>query len=495
MPDRNFYNPDGFKENFEPDPQQELGPDEFAMDGYQMTDPLDQDVEQILRETREAFTEEQQAAEDAQPYGGEFRDQEYRDTFDEGFEQAFQSPETTSDGNVTPAPQEKKRRRRPRRKPIKRKGTGLFGIPHFITSLVLATMVVAAGLVFARILWLWADDVLALTKKEREVTVTIYDTDTMEDISRKLAEAGLVRYPKLFNMYCDLTASREKISSGEFILNEMYDYHALINGMSGYSNRKVVQVMIPEGYECRQIYELLEKNGVCTVEELETAAQEGDLSDYRFLVDVDRNGPYCLEGFLFPDTYDFYVSDDPERVLRKMLNNFEYRFDEDMVNDIQLLNQWMAEKLSSYGYDETYIQEHYLDIRDVVTIASMIERETAGSGESATIASVIYNRLCDPDYLFLNIDATIQYALGERKANLTTEDTQIDSPYNTYKNPGLPVGPISNPGLNSLKAALHPEDTSYYFYALDVDGTHHFTHNYQEHQEFLNSLSEDDDGE
>lgn len=495
MSDRNFYNPDGFGENFEPDPRQELGPDEFAMDAHNMTDPMDRDVDQILREAKKSLSEDTESADGTPPYDGEFRDQEYRDTFDEGFEQAFQDPAGVPSDVTVPVPRRRRRRKRPRRKPIKRKGTGLFGIPHFITTLVLAAMVLVVGITFARILWLWADDVLALTKQEREATVIICDTDTMEAISQKLADAGLVRYPELFNMYCDLTAAREKISAGEFVLNEMYDYHALINGMSGYSNRKEVQVMIPEGYECRQIFELLEKNGVCTVEELETAAQEGELGEYWFLEGLERDGPYCLEGFLFPDTYDFYVSDDPDRVLRKLLNNFEYRFDEDMMEDIALLNQRIGEKLASYGYEESYIQSNYLSVHDVVIIASMIERETAGSGESDIISSVIYNRLCDPDYPYLNIDATIQYALGERKANLSLEDLEIDSPYNTYKNPGLPIGPISNPGLNSLKAALYPEDTDYFYYALDVDGTHHFTSTYNEHQEFLASLEQDDDNE
>ena len=496
MPDHDFYAPGGFGENMEPDPRQELGPDELAMDAHNMTDPMDQGVDRILREAKETLSQDLPGHETQEPvpYDGEFRDQEYRDAFDEGFEQAFQEPSESDGSEQEPALRSSGKRRRPRRKPIKKKGSGLFGIPHFITTLVLAAMVLAAGITFARILWLWADDVLALTKKEREATVVIYDTDTMEDISRKLADAGLIRYPKLFNKYCDLTAAREKISAGQFILNEMYDYHALIDGMSGYSNREEVEVMIPEGYECRQIFELLEKNGVCTVEALETAAQEGDLEGYWFLKDVSRDGPYCLEGFLFPDTYEFYVTDNPERVLRKMLNNFEYRFNEDMEADITGLNMWLAEKLADNGYDESYIESQYLDVRDVVNIAAMIERETAGSGESTIIASVIYNRLCSPDYPYLNIDATIQYALGERKANLTYEDLEIDSPYNTYRNPGLPIGPIANPGMNSLKAALHPEETDYFWYALDPNtGTHHFSQTQQEHQAFLDGL-EDDDG-
>ena len=354
----------------------------------------------------------------------------------------------------------------------------------------------AVSITLARVVWLWADDVLALTKEEREVTVTISDTDTMDQITQKLADAGLIRYPRLFNFYSDLTGAREKISAGKFTLNCMYDYHALVNAMGrSSSNRTIVSVTIPEGYECRQIFELLEKNEVCTVEELELASQECDFGEFWFLQDLEQTGPYCLEGFLFPDTYEFYTSDDPERVLRKLLRDFEYRFDETMEEDLVSLNAWLAEELSSFGYSEEEIQAQRLSIRDLVTIASMIERETAGSGESATIASVIYNRLCDPDFPYLNIDATIQYALGERKANLTYEDTQIESPYNTYTNPGLPAGPISNPGLNSLRAALHPEDTVYYYYALDTDGTHHFSATLEEHNRFLESLGDDETNE
>jgi hypothetical protein len=129
-------------------------------------------------------------------------------------------------------------------------------------------------------------------------------------------------------------------------------------------------------------------------------------------------------------------------------------------------------------------------IRDVIIVASMIEKETAFSGESPTIASVIYNRLTNPGkYPFLNIDATIVYALGG-KQDLTAEDLKYDSPYNTYLYEGLPPGPISNPGIYSIRAALNPEKSSFYYYALDTSGEspfHQFFKNYNEHQDFLNS--------
>lgn len=472
------------------DPQIEA--DEFAVEGHEMTDPADRVLDSIVREVKNSMESPVEAG-DALP-DGEFRDQEYRDVFDNDFEQAFEPEDTDFDNGSTPS-SKPERQKRQRRKPIKKKGSGLLGIPHFISSMILIALVVVIGVTGARIVWLWADDLLALTKEDREVTVTISDGDTMDDIANKLKDAGLVRYPALFNAYCKLTDSREKISAGEFKLNEMYDYHALVSGMSSYSsNRTELSVMIPEGYECRQIFALLEKNQICTVAELEKAAKTIELNDFWFLdgiTEADRENPYCLEGFLFPDTYNFYMSDDPERVLRKFLRNFENRFSDEMLDAIEELNQQIGKKLSGFGYDETYIKSQYLTIRDVVNVAAMIERETAGSGESATIASVIYNRLCNPNYPYLNIDATIQYALGERKANLSYEDLEIDSPYNTYRNTGLPIGPIANPGLNSLKAAVWPEDTDYYYYALGNDGVHHFSRNAEEHQKFLDSLNED----
>lgn len=481
----------------EPTPEEEAQ----VMDEYDLEDPDMWDIEQLLQEVKGDFLEEAPAEVSSEELEKikpeepqEFRDQEYRDALGDGFDQVFEASEEAEPADETPEPSETGRRRRPRRKPIKKKGSGLLGIPHFISSIILIALVIAMSLTLARVLWLWADDVLALTKTEKEMKISISNSDTMDDISNKLENAGLIRYPFLFNMYCNITSAREKISEGEYMLNAIYDYHAMVDAMSGYSSKQViVEVTIPEGFENRQIFELLAANKVCTVEELEAAAATWNAKDYWFLSDITVGNPNCLEGFLFPDTYQFYESDDPERVLGKMLRNFDNRFDEDLQADIEKLNVRLSDKLRSYGYDDEYIKDHQLSVRDIVIVASMIERETAGSGESDTIASVIYNRLCNPDYPYLNIDATIQYALGERKPNLSIEDTQIDSPYNTYVNPGLPAGPISNPGLNSLRAALRPEDTDYYYYALSPNGKHHFSSNQEEHDAFLDSLEEESD--
>ena len=123
---------------------------------------------------------------------------------------------------------------------------------------------------------------------------------------------------------------------------------------------------------------------------------------------------------------------------------------------------------------------------ELVTLASIIERE-AGSADKKTVSSVFHNRILSSEYPYLQSCATVQYVLKERKPVLSTADTQIDSPYNTYINPGLPVGPIASPGEASIAAALFPEDTDYYFFVLGSDGEHHFATTYEEHLNYKNN--------
>jgi UPF0755 protein len=317
-------------------------------------------------------------------------------------------------------------------------------------------------------------------------------------LAAKLQEAGLIRFTGLFELYADLSHAEEEIRPGTYIFNNpekdeekvVYDYMALVSVMSPSSKHAVVEdLRIPEGYTCSQIFKLLEEKNVCTTEELEEAAMNGDLGEYWFLEGVKRDNKYCLEGFLFPDTYDFYEHDEPERVLKKMLNTFDTRFTDSMRQELVNLNNMMEDKLRNNGYGKSYIEEHKFTVREVVIVASMIEKETANNAESFIVSSVIYNRLTNPgEYPFLNIDATLVYALGGRN-ELTAQDKTIDSPYNTYKEKGLIPGPIASPSQNSLVAALQPEDTKYYYYAYNpATEEHKFSKTYKEHQDFLASL-------
>ena len=381
-------------------------------------------------------------------------------------------------------------------RPKRKKGDGLFGIPHIISTVVWLALIVAIGVSLGRLLWVCASDVLAFGREDKVVTVTIEQDDTIDDIADKLYQAGLIRYRSIFKLYAQLAVDDGDISTGTFELNTLYDYHALVGGMSSSSSyRSVVEdVLIPEGYNCRQIFELLEAKGICTVAELEEYAANGEFSDFWFLENVQRGDKYCLEGYLFPDTYDFYAGSTPREALGKMLTGFNNRVAEEYTQQLAALNAHLSTKMRADGRSEQYIADHQFTFRDVIIVASLIEKETSSASESYNIASVIYNRLFSwggtPAYL--NIDAAIIYATGDPD-NI---DTSIDHPYNTYKNTGLTPGPITNPGLDSIKAALSPAETKYFYYVLNPStGKHVFSRTLEEHEKYVKQFAQASEGQ
>ena len=356
------------------------------------------------------------------------------------------------------------------------------------TFIYLASVLLAA-ILLALIAWLALDDICAFTREDQLITVSIPQGATASQVADKLKEAGLIRYPALFKIYCAASNAEKKIIPGTYDLNATFDYHALVNSMASAGSRATVTVMIPEGYTCEAIFALLEKEGVCPAEDLRTAAANTDF-DYRFLEDVPLGTTNRLEGCLFPDTYEFYLGDNAENTLQKFLRNLDSKLTDELWTGLDDLNASLRAKKANNGFSEEEVAAGDLSMHDILTVASLIERETAGQQENPLIASVIYNRLCSKAYPYLNIDATIQYALPEHKEVLSNEDKLIDSPYNTYVYPGLPAGPIACPGMLAIRGAIFPQTTDYYFYALNKDGTHTFTKSYEEHLKFLESLEQ-----
>ena len=361
-----------------------------------------------------------------------------------------------------------------------------YRMPGIIRGLLYVCCVLAAAIVLAVFAWKCADEVCALTADDHVVTITVPENVSMNRVTDMLYENGLIEYKWLFSLYCMISGAEEKIDPGTYQLNTLFDYHALVYGMIETSeNRATVTVTIPEGYEAEDIFALLEENGVCDVAALKKAAASYEF-DYWFLQNLEYGDFRRLEGYLFPDTYEFYVDDNAENVLAKFLRNFNRKMTEELQADLDKLNEKLRLQKLMAGFTDGEIVD--LTIHDVITVASLVEKETVSSAESGEIASVIYNRLCSKLYPCLNIDATIQYVLPERKEILTNADKAVISPYNTYTNAGLPVGPIANPGMSSIRAALYPENTDYYFYAIDPAGGHHFSETVYEHQAFLASL-------
>ena len=340
----------------------------------------------------------------------------------------------------------------------RKKRSGLSG------AAIYAIFVIGVSALLACIGWVAANDVLALNKPEKTATITITNDDSFGDVAEKLKDEGLIEYKFLFNLFATFTRSKDDVVAGTFTLNTDMDYRALLSGMSANSaTRATVTVTIPEGYTVDQIFTLLEEKGVASVEDLQDMAANHDYA-FSFLQDLELGDYHRLEGYLYPDTYEFTTPQNPLYVINKMLVRFDEQFTDAMRQEVA---------------------DSGRTIHEIITIASMIEKETDGN-DRADIASVIYNRLNNPSggtQGYLQIDASLAYINGGKVP--TEADKSIDSPYNTYLYKGLPAGPISNPGLESIKAAMNPNSTSYYYYALGDDGVHHFFKTLREQQNFI----------
>ncbi|MFR7768091.1 MAG: endolytic transglycosylase MltG [Oscillospiraceae bacterium] len=353
-------------------------------------------------------------------------------------------------------------------------------------GLIYFAFVVSVSIILACVGWMAASDVLALNKEPVTATVTL-DKAEFQDVTisytdsegnakeraghqvsvgyvaKQLKDAGIIKYKGLFQLYCSVSHAKTKIDPGTYELSTNYDYRALVKKMQVGSGAMVTtKVTIPEGYTMEQIFRKLEDENVCSYDDLMDAAANYSYN-YSFLDQSMQGDAKRLEGFLFPDTYEFYQGMQASSAINKFLENFHNRITAEML-----------EKADERG----------MSMQEVVTVASMIEKEAANDDERAMIAAVIYNRIAAG--MPLQIDSTIMYVLPEHKDVLTVEDTKIDSPYNTYQNTGLPPTPIANPGLASIKATLSPASTKALYYALDSEsGTHKFFTSYGEFQAFV----------
>lgn len=323
-------------------------------------------------------------------------------------------------------------------------------------------------LVVAWVALLFAEVINETDKEGKSVTIEIPKGAGQRDIAKILKENGLIGNELAFYLKVREMSAANQLKYGVFELNDGYSLKTLIQELVTKGAKKEGNwFTVPEGFTIEKIAAKLEQEGYCSADEF-LAAVEQDNYDYWFLESIpeDADVKYRLQGFLFPDTYDLGETITAEGVVRTMLDQFGVQY-----------TKGMDAKAKQMGRT-TY---------EIITEASMIERETSFDDERAMIAGVIENRLAKN--MRLQIDPTFLYPLTNGmydKSSSTYEDTRTDSPYNTYTNYGLPVGPICSPGLPSIEAALNPESHNYYFYHTDEkkkDGSHIFTETYEEHLE------------
>ncbi|MDD3190507.1 MAG: endolytic transglycosylase MltG [Candidatus Pacebacteria bacterium] len=302
-----------------------------------------------------------------------------------------------------------------------------------------------------------------LNANDQSMTIfTIESGQGVKEIAANLDAARLISGGGFFEIYVWQNDLGSNLRTGEYELSpsmtiaEMVELFA--TGEYGIKSNEI-RVSIPEGFSNGEITKRMLERGIISEDDIDLNNLDIDLAEYAFLPDSD-NTEDALQGYLFPDTYNFYKGTSLEDVAEKMLDNFDSKLTEKMRQDI---------KDSGMAIDE------------VITLASIVEREAGNKEEMSTIASVFYNRLKIGQPL--QSDATVNYVTGAGRAMPTFADLEIDSPYNTYKYAGLPPTPICNPGLDAIKAAIYPDETDYYYFLTtqDEEQRTYFSKTYEEH--------------
>lgn len=283
------------------------------------------------------------------------------------------------------------------------------------------------------------------------ITVTVPEGATGSDVADLLYKKDLIKSTTAFNFYLRQNDFGSRLKAGRFVFRESDDMGKIVDILVSGKSSEVVLTLL-EGWTARQMAEKLESEEITTVGAFMECLEKCEF-DFNFLPDG------YLEGYLYPDTY--FVNPDSyndANFIARLLNTFKNKLTED---------DWEAINKSPKSFEE------------IMIMASIVEREERNTSERPTVAGVLWNRF-DAN-IGLGADATVLYGLGRTSGGLNYEDLQSDSPYNTRKYAGLPPTPISNPSISSIRAALYPEDTDYWYYLHDPEGNIHYAKTLDEH--------------
>jgi len=286
------------------------------------------------------------------------------------------------------------------------------------------------------------------------ITIIIPTGTGTSEIANILVEANLIRDPRVFRLQSMIEGYDGWYKAGEYTFSQIMSLEEIMRILFE-GKTATIRFTIPEGYDIKRITKKLAEEGLIDPEIFAEEIEMGSF-DYEF-VKTAPAGPDRLEGYLFPETYEIFTTANEHDIIDRMLYQFSKVFTEE-----------------SYARAE----ELGMTINEVITLASIIEREARVQEDRPVISSVFHNRLAIG--MPLQSCATVQYILGEQKPVLSTKDTQIDSPYNTYIINGLPPGPICSPGKDSIHAALYPADTNYLYFLAKGDGSHVFSETYDQ---------------
>ncbi len=367
-----------------------------------------------------------------------------------------------------------------------RRNRRIFRVMWIISVILIGTMIstyVVTGM----------NDLLAINRPDdTEVSVKIPANPTLESVTEALVRNGVIKEGSYFKMFASLTGSGTDFTEGTYQLRKNMDYQAILTNLGGKSSRTdTVKVTIIEGMNVIEIADKLVEEGALNDKDkfLEYCASDKFDEDFDFLREIKNSGEryYKLEGYLYPDKYEFYHNDDPVSIIYKFLNNFEKKLYTKQAFDnyerLYSINKMISKTNSPYTLDQ------------ILTIASIVQAEAANKEDMYVISAIIRNRLeadVNLGVMNLSLDSTKYYPYRSAEALPAAAGKNFKSRYDTYTLMGLPPGPICNPGNEAIKAALLPDSnsSSYYYFCHDKDGQAYYASTIEEHEANLEYINQ-----
>ena len=398
---------------------------------------------------------------------------------DPGSTRMMDSLTAPDEPEAAPAANPVRKRKKRRKKKKYTNHTRTMG--HVFLGVVLSVADICVGVFLAWKVIVGLMDYTGMAKKSHEADIVIDSTMNVDDIAETLHENGIIEMPWLFKMYINMKDEAEGFLDGEYTVNSTMSYSniiTLLKTVRQYTN--TVTVMIPEGYNAQQIGQLLEENLVCRADDFEKYYRSKlEKYDFEEQITVTENRFYALEGYLFPDTYEFYVIDDLPDKPSMDTSQYAKQAAEKMYSNFQ-------NKITKKMYARA--KELGMTFDEVVTLASIIQKEGTNEENMANISSVFHNRLENMyEYPHLQSDTTDNYIEDVIRPNIPSSSLalyeNVITAYDTYTCEGLPAGPICSPGLEAINAALYPAETDYYYFLSSSDGVFYYASTVEKHEQ------------
>lgn len=354
-------------------------------------------------------------------------------------------------------PVKKKKRKR-------RRGHG-----RFIFGLLFSVIIISISILAAAVILKWAKEFLGIGKSDIEIVVDIPMNSSTFDIAQQLYDEGIINDIDLFRLFSKLKGADGTFIAGTHKVSPKMDYATLVETLQeeAENQRETADVVFPEGITLIEAAARLEDKGVCNAEEFIDAFNTSSFGfDFEENIKVSAMKFYKMEGYLFPDTYQFYLDEDPRIVAKKIYKNFEARITPDLYGRMKDLD---------------------MELEEVLTLASIVQAEAANTRDMKNVASVFYNRLNNPnEYPLLQSDPTTNYVEEVIIPYSQVQTEKINIAYDTYKGAGLTPGPICNPGLDAINAVLYPAETDYYYFCSNLEtGEFFYAETLEEHEQNL----------